>query len=363
MGDMLESFLRVAMVVFIVGPLTAWVARRGARERSEATDSLDRFTVRMPAAIRTIIACCAVAFELLMLGVYVWQGVSLGEWDHELVWFGHAMALAGMAIWALLSIPRIDVDGERILSRNAFGIRRESTFGNITHATLRTQMMRIDLFEGDRKFCSISLEGVCSLNLLARLEEGIEVSDAVERPMTKAGLCWAAIKPLTIVFNGMALVFSLVIAFMAVFTEDGGRLLLLVPFLFLFIGGLLPLLMLSMPARGILEIGRQERELGFVFADEMAARGATGTSLIDDDWFIEISNARVVAFRRDYLKKVAAHEGSESGDRCAVTAVDGRKFKVYAAGSTLEDLRDWFKNGAGERDAADRAGAALEAIG
>lgn len=150
MGDMLESFLRVAMVVFIVGPLTAWVARRGARERSEATDSLDRFTVRMPAAIRTIIACCAVAFELLMLGVYVWQGVSLGEWDHELVWFGHAMALAGMAIWALLSIPRIDVDGERILSRNAFGIRRESTFGNITHATLHTQMMRIDLFEGDR---------------------------------------------------------------------------------------------------------------------------------------------------------------------------------------------------------------------
>lgn len=73
MGDILESFLRVAMVVFIVGPLTAWVARRGARERSEATDSLDRFTVRMPAAIRTIIACCAVAFELLMLGVYVWQ--------------------------------------------------------------------------------------------------------------------------------------------------------------------------------------------------------------------------------------------------------------------------------------------------
>ena len=62
-----------------------------------------------------------------MLGVYVWQGVSLGEWDHELVWFGHAMALAGMAIWALLSIPRIDVDGERILSRNAFGIRKETT--------------------------------------------------------------------------------------------------------------------------------------------------------------------------------------------------------------------------------------------
>lgn len=181
--------------------------------------------------------------------------------------------------------------------------------------------------------------------------------------MTKAGLCWAAIKPLTIVFNGMALVFSLVIAFMAFFTDEGMRLLVLVPFLFLFIGVALPLFMLSMPARGILEIGRQERELGFSFAEEMASRGAAGTSLVDDDWFIEISNARVVAFRRDYLKKVAAHEGSESGDRCAVTAVDGRKFKVYAAGSTLEDLRDWFKNGAVERDAAARAEDALEAIG
>ena len=238
MSNLLESILRVGMTVFIVGPLTAWGARRGARERSEATDSLDCFTVRMPAAIRTIIACCAVAFELLMLGVYVWQGVSLGEWDHELVWFGHAMALAGMAIWALLSIPRIDVDGGRILSRNAFGIRKETTFGNITRATLHAQMMRIDLFEGDRKFCSISLEGVCSLNLLARLEEeGIEVSDAVDGPMTKAGLCWSAIKPLTIVFNGMALVFSLVLAFMAVFTDEGARLLVLIPFLFLFIGG------------------------------------------------------------------------------------------------------------------------------
>lgn len=273
------------------------------------------------------------------------------------------MALAGMAIWALLSIPCIDVDGGRILSRNAFGIRKETTFGNITRATLHAQMMRIDLFEGDRKFCSISLEGVCSLNLLARLEEeGIEVSDAVDGPMTKARLCWTAIKPLTIVFNGMALVFSLVIAFMAVFTEDGARLLLLVPFLFLFIGGgFLPLLMLGMPARGILEIGRQECELGFSFSEEMASRGATGTSLVDEDWFIEISKARVVAFRRDYLKKITAHENSESGDRCTMTTRGGRKIKVYAAGSTLEDLRTWFKQGAKVRSTLDRAGDALEA--
>ena len=70
--------------------------------------------------------------------------------------------------------------------------------------------------------------------------------------------------------------------------------------------------MLSMPARGILEIGRQERELGFSFSDEMAARGATGTELEDDDWFVSISNARIVAFRRDYLKKVSAPRGARA---------------------------------------------------
>ena len=92
----------------------------------------------------------------------------------------------------------------------------------------------------------------------------------------------------------------------------------------------------------------------------MASRGATGTSLVDDDWFIEISNARVVAFRRDCLKKITAHENSESGDRCTVTTRGGRKIKVYAAGSTLEDLRSWFKQGAKARSTLDRAEDVLE---
>ena len=337
MSDLLESLLRVGMTVFIVGPLIAWVARRGARERSEATDSLDRFTVRMPAAVRVVIACCAVAFELIMLGVYVWQGVSLGEWDHELVWFGHAMALAGMSIWALLSIPRLDVDGDRVVSRNVFGARRETTFSNITRATLHAQMMRIDLFEGERKFCSISLEGVCSLNLIARLEEeGIEIFDAVERPMTKVGLCWAAIKPLTIVFNGMALVFSLVIAFMALFTDEGMRLLVLVPFLFLFIGVALPLFMLSMPARGILEIGRQERELGFSFAEEMAGRGATVTGSSRSATLAWWHSAATTSRRSRRMRGARAGTAARSRQRTAVSSrstLPGAPSRTCAAGS------------------------------
>ena len=51
----------------------------------------------------------------------------------------------------------------------------------------------------------------------------------------------------------------------------------------------------------------------------------------------------------------------ESGDRCTVTTKGGRKIKVYAAGSTLEDLRSWFKQGAKARSTVDRAEDALEA--
>ena len=160
----------------------------------------------------------------------------------------------------------------------------------------------------------------------------------------------------------MAVVFSLVIAFMALFTDEGAGLLVIIPFLFIFIGGVLPLIMLSMPIRGAHEITLQERELGFSFAQEMAARGATGTEFEDDDWFVSISNARIVAFRRDYIKRLSAVEGTESGDRCVVTAKNGKKHKVYAAGSTLEDLRTWYRRGPRQRSMADRAADALETL-
>ena len=70
-----------------------------------------------------------------------------------------------------------------------------------------------------------------------------------------------------------------------------------------------------------------------------------------------------MAFRRDYLKKVSEPEESESGDRCIVTTKDGRKIKVYAAASTLEGLRDWFRSGPREKNMMQRGEDVLEAIG
>lgn len=94
----------------------------------------------------------------------------------------------------------------------------------------------------------------------------------------------------------------------------------------------------------------------------MAERGATGASLEDQDWFIEISNMNVVAFRRDYLGRIGAPEHSEYGDRCIVATKGGRKLRVYGAATTLADPRSWFEDGPRDKTAAEAAEDALETI-
>lgn len=369
MGDVLGSIFRVAMIVLVVGPVTAWVMRAGKRERDAAAEDTERFTVCAPVALRRIFAACAVLFELLMLAVYTLQGFTTGEWDHALIWLGHGLALASLGIMVLIGMPRIDVDGDGVSARNVLGMRRRTHFSQIVRATVNTQMMSIALYTARGKFASISLESVCADNLLRRLDkEGIEVADAVQGSMTKARLCWLAIKPLATVFMGIAAASSLVIVILVVFANVGVRVLWMVPFLFVLLGALLPICMLGLPARGIYHIGCQERELGFSFAKEMDSRGATGAEYEDEDWFISISNARVVAFRRDYIKSVSVSEGSDSGDRCVVVAKSCRKHKVYAAQPTLADLRSWFRGSgrggalAKKRTMTERAERALETI-
>ena len=363
MDSFLESTLRVAMLVLIVGPATAWVARHAAKERRRATRSLKTFTVQAPVAARLVIMVCAVVAEVMMTGVYAWQGFSQGIWDEQLAWLGHGLALVFLFVWAMMTMPRIDVADDVVTARSAIGRRRSVTFSQIDRAEVHLQMRSLTVFAEGVKFAKVSLESTCSTNLLARFaKEGIEVVDAVEGPMTKRRLCWAAIRPLALVMMGIAVVSSALLVFMCVFGGVKATILWLVLFLVVFVGIALPLFMLVMPLRGIYVLGQQERALGFSFEEEMSARGVTGTTHEDDDWFVDISNARVVAFRRDYVKKITSVEGGESGDRCVVFSKSGKKHKVYAAGSTLEDLRRWFRNGAREKSMVDSVEGALEAI-
>ena len=99
MDDLLESVLRVGVLMVVVGPALAWIGRAAAKERKRATSSRKRFCVETPMTVRIVFAGCGVLFEAMLLFVYVWQGVAMGIWDHQLMWLGHALALACFVVW------------------------------------------------------------------------------------------------------------------------------------------------------------------------------------------------------------------------------------------------------------------------
>lgn len=363
MDDLLESAVRVGVLMLVVGPSLAWIGRDMAKERKRATRSRNRFRVETPMTVRIVFAGCGVLFEAMLLFGYVWQGVSMGIWDHQLMWLGHALALACFAIWGVASMQRLDVDGDELRYRSVMGRRRTTTFAHITKAEVHLQVHSMTLYADAVRFATFSIENTCTDNLVARLEqEGVAIEDAVEGPCRKSKLGWAAIKPITLVFVGIAAVFSLVIMFVGVMDGSGLELLAIVPLLFILLGVVLPaLLFCALPLRGLLVLARQERDLGFSFNEEMKARGAVGTVFEDRDWFVEVSNGQVVAFRRDYVKHVSKHKRTENGDECVLVSKGGKKHKVRAAGPTLEGLRRWFAQGPREdKGWAERVGDAVE---
>lgn len=365
MDDLLESVLRVGVLMVVVGPALAWIGRAAAKERKRATSSRKRFCVETPMTVRIVFAGCGVLFEAMLLFVYVWQGVAMGIWDHQLMWLGHALALACFVVWGVASMQRLDVDGDELRYRAVTGRRRTTTFAHVTKAEVHLQVHSLILYADDGRFATISIENTCTNNLIDRLEqEGIAIEDAVEGPCCKSKLGWAAIKPITLVFLGIAAVFSLVIVFVGVMGGSGLELLAIVPFLFILLGVVLPaLLFCALPLRGLLMLARQERELGFSFNEEMKVHGAVGTAFEDRDWFVEVSNGQVVAFRRDYVKSVLKHKRTENGDECVLMSKDGKKHKVRAAAPTLEGLHRWFKQGPREdKGWVERVGDTVEGI-
>lgn len=262
-------------------------------------------------------------------------------------------------------MQRLDVDGDELRYRTVTGRRRTTTFAHVTKAEVHLQVHSLILYADDGRFATISIENTCTNNLIDRLEqEGIAIEDAVEGPCCKSKLGWAAIKPITLVFLGIAAVFSLVIVFVGVMGGSGLELLAIVPFLFILLGVVLPaLLFCALPLRGLLMLARQECELGFSFNEEMKVHGAVGTAFEDRDWFVEVSNGQVVAFRRDYVKSVLKHKRTENGDECVLMSKDGKKHKVRAAAPTLEGLHRWFKQGPREdKGWVERVGDTVEGI-
>ncbi|MDO4590406.1 MAG: hypothetical protein Q4B35_03305 [Slackia sp.] len=347
MEGMVESFVRAAVFVLVVCPVIAWICVSAKKEK--ATRSLKAFVVDVPVSMRRVLAIAAVVFEVVMLGVFVAAGVQTGAWQAGYMWMGHALAFVCLALWAMASLQRLQVDGDVLRYRSVFGRTREAAFSDLSRVEVDGQLSLMRLYVRDKRFAVLSLDCRCMKNLRARLErEGVAMQDRVAAPMTKRRLVRAAVFPGIVIGAAISAVMSFVTAVAAI---GGGMqgMLLLVPGIWVIVVPACTAAFAALALRGLRAIALQQKALRFSFDDEMAACGARGTSLQNDRWFVGVSNAQIVAFRRDYVRAVGKRTHSSSGDECTVTAFDGTKLTVRAAAPTLDELRAWFAREASDR--------------
>jgi len=100
---------------------------------------------------------------------------------------------------------------------------------------------------------------------------------------------------------------------------------------------------LMAPLRGILLITRQEKALDFEFAREMHRLKASGSEYIDEDWFINVTSDRVLALRRDYIKRIEQYQvESRALTHLTFLSTDGKKTKLLGNAVTIQEFHAWY---------------------
>jgi len=108
--------------------------------------------------------------------------------------------------------------------------------------------------------------------------------------------------------------------------------------LFLFLG------CLPFTLKGIICIKRQERSLGISFNQEMKNNHITKFNHQDDNWFITVTLARIIVYKRDYIASIGTIEGSSSSRmlwETSVVGIDDIEVIVRGGEECLRHLKEW----------------------
>lgn len=339
-----DSALHAIMLLLVAAPLISLISTMAKKER--ATRSLNAFTVRTPRTYRLVFLAGAVAFQAIGIAIAAWSYLFEGSVATDVLWVCIWMGLFVFLIYVAATLQRLRVTKEGIAYRTPLGRTRSCTFAELEALEHASEGAFIALRARGRRFALISGDCACVKNLLERCErEGVPVRAREQRPTTLGLLLRTALSiPLGI---GVG-----VSAFLA-FTLAGSALVGAVPFEMIAMPLTLAPLIVAICVggcsvlciRGILLIKEQERHFGCAFADEMRERGARGNAWHDDRWFVGASACRILAVRRDFLKRVGRAKASDDGHFCPATLHDGRKVRLYADKAALDRLRDWFNRG------------------
>lgn len=99
-------------------------------------------------------------------------------------------------------------------------------------------------------------------------------------------------------------------------------------------------------ARGLRLLRLQEKELGFRFRQDVSQVPVKRLEAMDDRWFIAWDGAAVLAFRRDFIKKVdhykQIHGGRATKYAIRLTDYRDRVYQVTGPSRSLKLLKKWF---------------------
>lgn len=336
--DHAASVLLIITLIFI--PVLSLITWKSAKMKERATKNLQKFTAICPKAYRTLFLIGAWFFIGIFAFVYFYNGLSFDHYDPAALIAGITIALLFVFLWLTTTLWKLRVEKNTLLYVTFYGCKKQTTFDRIDCIKQSDQGSLI-VYANGKRFGTVNSDFNCVCNFLKRCEqESISVLPQSARPLTKCGLYIKSMKPIFVIALILAVCF-LVIG-LVLFLREGADpvpALLFAPFM----SGFLIALISPLPLRGVLQIARQESQLGFRFNEEMKNRNARGAGYVDDAWFVDIDMTHVVAFRRDFVQSIGGvrcNEGQEMQVR--VTGADGKIMTVRSSRRSLARFRSWF---------------------
>ena len=317
-------------------------------EREKKTLSIKRFTVSSPRVFRNFFLIASGIPVIIGLILYIAFASNPNSESREVLIFLCGLSGVILLLGLVLTLWKLDVDGDSLKYRNFFGLTKKISVDKINRV-VTTDHKSIIIYANGRRFGSMTREFSHLENFKKYCARyGIEMQPDSSRPLTKRTLCMKAMRPMFIIGYitfGFFVVFSMGLylgnSVLSIFEH-----VILGAGLGFFFFILLLIIASPIPLRGISLISKQEKLLGFRFDDEMSFHKIYSAEFSSDLWFVCIDRARVIALRRDYIRSVekdpAICSAGAMTSKTSLVCADGNVREIIGSHNSITTLTQWL---------------------
>jgi len=352
-------FIVVALVLILA---LAWIyiIRKPVKE----TTSTRKFTVTLSQGWRK--AALSVPSGFTVFAVFFLIMSFLGvEYDIEILIFLTVLAILFLPVVWFVVAKRLDVDLDKLRSRNNFGITKEIHANEIEKVVIETDDS-FTIYANGKNFGNFGKELLHVDNFYQYCEEaGHYVSKEQSKTLKKWGLLVYVFRSALVMglgFGAFMGIITLVLHFTGGLYADApaGEVPLMVIGLTLGSMALIFVILFIPTMRNISRISVQERTLGFCFDDEMKKHNVTNPkdpfkpTYVSPEWFVAYGGG--LAFRRDFIVQVKRNENfqrrleSIGRTQFIVSCADGKKRRITINNFLINEFETWLRSDLNTKD-------------